>query len=150
MIFDFCNAAGLTDDEVKFLNIGPAWHGRRLHYVQTLRDEPLGVILAMQATQEGQQPALNKEITIPSLTKHYGFTAESPEIAFFVEHAEADEEHSARQMALCEKYIDSRSVADRALEICEEACMLRWESVTEIYRAHVLKEERLLPPGMAV
>ena len=52
-------------------------------------------------------------------------------------------------MALCEKYIDSRSVADRALEICEEACMLRWESVTEIYRAHVLKEERLLPPGMA-
>jgi pyrroloquinoline quinone (PQQ) biosynthesis protein C len=149
MIFDFCNAAGLTDDEVKSLIIGPAWHGRRLHYVQTLRDEPLGVILAMQATQEGQQPALNKEVTIPSLTKHYGFTAEAAEIAFFVEHAEADEEHSARQMALCEKYIDSRSVADRALEICEEACMLRWESITEIYRAHVLREERLLPPGMA-
>jgi pyrroloquinoline quinone (PQQ) biosynthesis protein C len=149
MIFDFCNAAGLTDDQVKSLSIGPAWHGRRLHYVQTLRDEPLGVILAMQATQEGQQPALNKEITIPSLTGHYGFKAESPEIAFFVEHAEADEEHSERQMALCEKYIDSPSVADRALQICEEACMLRWESVTEIYRTHVLGEERLLPPGVA-
>ena len=148
MIFDFCNAAGLTDEKVKSLNIGPAWHGRRLHYVQTLRDEPLGVILAMQATQEGQQPALNKEVTIPSLIKHYGFTIGSPEIAFFVEHAEADEEHSARQMVLCEKYIDSLLVAKRALEICEEACMLRWESVTEIYRAHVLNEERLLPAGM--
>lgn len=149
MIFDFCNAAGLSDDEVKTLDIGPAWHGRRLHYVQTMRDEPLGVILAMQATQEGQQPALNKEITIPSFEKHYGFTKESKEIAFFVEHAEADEEHSQRQMELCEKYIDSASVAERALVICEEACMLRWESITEIYRSHVLHEERLLPPGMA-
>ena len=139
----------MTDEEVKSLSIGPAWHGRRLHYVQTLRDEPLGVILAMQATQEGQQPALNKEVTIPSLTKHYGFTTKSSEIAFFVEHAEADEEHSARQMDLCDKYIDSASVAERALEVCEEACMLRWESISEIYRTHVLKEVRLLPPGMA-
>jgi len=27
--------------------------------------------------------------------------------------------------------------------------MLRWESISEIYKTHVLKEERLLPPGMA-
>ena len=52
MIFDFCNAAGLGDDEVKNLTIGPAWHARRLHYAHTLRDEALGVTLAMQATQE--------------------------------------------------------------------------------------------------
>ncbi len=149
MILDFCNVAGLSDDEVLNFEIGAASHGRRLHYVQTMRDEPLGVILAMQATLEGQQPALNKEITIPSFTTHYGFAKESKEIAFFVEHAEADEEHSARQIALCEKYIDSPAVAARALEVCEEACMLRWESVTEIYRAHVLNETRLLPPGLA-
>jgi pyrroloquinoline quinone (PQQ) biosynthesis protein C len=131
------------------LEIGPAWHARRLHYVHTVREEALGVILAMQATQEGQQPALNKEITIPSFLKHYGFTKDSKEIAFFVEHAEADEEHSERQMQLCEKYIDSTSVAERALTVCEEACMLRWESITEIYRVHVLKEDRLLPPVVA-
>ena len=52
-------------------------------------------------------------------------------------------------MELCEKYIDSPLVAERALEVCEEACMLRWESITEIYRTHVLNEKRLLPPGMA-
>ncbi len=149
MIFDFCNAAGLGDEEVKNLTIGPAWHARRLHYAHTLRDEALGVTLAMQATQEGQQPALNKEVTIPSFVEHYGFDRDAKEIAFFVEHAEADEEHSERQMELCEKYIDSPSVADRALEVCEEACMLRWESITEIYREYVLKEERLLPPGIA-
>ena len=134
---------------MKNLTIGPAWHARRLHYAHTLRDEALGVTLAMQATQEGQQPALNKEVTIPSFVEHYGFDRDAKEIAFFVEHAEADEEHSERQMELCEKYIDSPSVADRALEVCEEACMLRWESITEIYREYVLKEERLLPPGIA-
>lgn len=148
MIFDFCNAAGLSDEEVQCHNIGPAWHARRLHYAATVRDEALGVILAMQATQEGQQPALNKEVTIPSFIKHYGFDRDSIEIAFFVEHAEADEEHSERQMELCEKYIDTSTVAKRALEICEEACMLRWASITEIYRVHVLKEEPLLPPTL--
>lgn len=149
MIFDFCNAAGLGDDEVRTMAIGPAWHARRLHYAHTLREEPLGVILAMQFTQEGQQPELNKEITIPAFIEHYGFSQEAPEIAFFVEHAEADEEHSERQLQLCAKYIDSPTVAARAIEVCEEACMLRWESITEIYRAHVLKEERILPPGIA-
>ena len=137
------------DDQVRNLKIGPAWHARRLHYAQTMRDEQLGVVLAMQSTQEGQQPELNKEVTIPSFVKHYGFTRESPEIAFFVEHAEADEEHSDRQMELCEKYITTQQDADRAVEVCEEACMLRWESISEIYREYVLKEPRILPPAMA-
>ena len=149
MILDFCNAAGLSDEETRTLDIGPAWHARRLHYVHTLREEPLGAILAMQASQEGQQPGLNNEVIIPSLVEHYGFERDAKEIAFYVEHAEADVEHSERQMALCEKYIDSPSAAARALEVCEDACMLRWEGISEIYRSHVLKEERLLPPGMA-
>lgn len=149
MILDFCNAAGLSDDEVRGLEIGPAWHARRLHYAQTVRDEPLGVVLAMQSTQEGQQPELNKEITIPAFVAHYGFAKDAKEIAFFVEHAEADEEHSDRQMALCEKYVATQAEADRAIQVCEEACMLRWESISEIHREHVLGESRILPPAMA-
>ena len=148
MILDFCNAAGFSDDEVKDFDIGPAWHARRLQYVHTLREESLGAILAMQATQEGQQPGLNNEIIIPSLVDRYGFARDSKDIAFFVEHAEADVEHSDRQMALCEKYIDSPSAAERAIEVCEDACMLRWEGITELYRTYVLQEDRLLPPGM--
>ena len=148
MMYDFCNATGISEDEVKSFKIGAAWHARRLHYAHTVRDEPLGVVLAMQSTQEGQMPELNKEVTIPSLVKHYGFSHNSKEIAFFVEHAEADVEHSVRQMELCEKYITTREIADRALEVCEEACMLRWEATTEIYREHVLKEARILPPTM--
>lgn len=148
MIFDFCAAAGLSRDEVRNTKMSPAWQARALHFVHCMRDEPVGVALAMQSTQEGQQVALNTEITIPSFQKHYGYTVDSPEIAFFVEHAEADLEHSNRQMALCQKYITPEQEA-RTLEICEEAVRLRWASITEIYRAHVLNEPEILPPGIA-
>ncbi|PYR17875.1 MAG: hypothetical protein DMF98_26475, partial [Acidobacteria bacterium] len=42
----------------------PAWWGRSLHYYHTALHEPIGVVLAMQATQEGQQPALNSEVVL--------------------------------------------------------------------------------------
>jgi pyrroloquinoline quinone (PQQ) biosynthesis protein C len=149
MIFRFCRAAGLTDAQVKGVKLTPAWWARSLHYVQCLREEPIGVALAMQSTQEGQQVALNTEVTIPSFIKHYGFTKDSPEIEFFVEHAEADLEHSSRQMSLCEKYLAGSGLEDRALEVCEEACRLRWASISEVYREQVLKEREILPPGVA-
>ena len=38
--------------------------GRALHYYHTAVNEPLGVVLAMQSTQEGQQPALNTQVRI--------------------------------------------------------------------------------------
>ena len=149
MIFRFCAAAGLSEDEVRGYRMSPVWIGRSLHYVQCLREEPIGVALAMQSTQEGQQVALNVEVTIPSFEKHYGYTKASPEIGFFVEHAEADLEHSTRQLDLCEKYIDTPALEARALEVCEEAVRLRWESITDLYRRHVLNEEGVLPPGIA-
>ena len=149
MITDFCAAAGLDWDEVKTLRPSPVWRGRILHYVECLREEPIGVALAMQSTQEGQQVALNTEITIPSFEKHYGFTRDAPEIAFFVEHAEADLEHSERQLTLCEKYLDTPELKRRALEVCDEACRLRWASITDLYRREVLKEADLLPEGVA-
>lgn len=149
MIFDFCAAAGLPEQEVRGLKPSPIWTARILHYVNCLREEPVGVALAMQSTQEGQQVALNNEITIPALTGVYGFAKDAPEIAFFVEHAEADLEHSTRQLSLCVKYLDSEDVRARAMEVCEEACRLRWASITDVYQREVLKEAELLPEGVA-
>ena len=148
MISDFCNAAGLSDEEIKNTAPTPAWWARTLHYLQVNRDEPVGVALAMEASQEGQQVALNTEVTLPSFEKHYGFTRDSDEIAFFVEHAEADREHSARQLALCEKYLDTPELQARAVEICAQAVRLRWASINDLYREHVLGEKELLPDGV--
>ena len=149
MISDFCNAAGLSDEEVRTTEPTPAWWGRALHFVQVNREEPVGVALAMESTQEGQQVALNNEVTIPSFEQHYGFTRHSPEIAFFVEHAEADLEHSARQLDLCEKYLDTSELRARAIEICNQAVRLRWASINDLYRRHVLGEQELLPDGVS-
>jgi pyrroloquinoline quinone (PQQ) biosynthesis protein C len=149
MIFCFCAAAGLDADAVRSTKMSPAWIGRTLHYVHCLREEPIGVALAMQSTQEGQQVDLNNEITIPAFQAHYGFALDAPEIGFFVEHAEADLEHSRRQIELCEKHLDSDEKKERAIEVCEEAVRLRWESITDLHRRHVLNDDALLPPGVA-
>ena len=102
----------------------------------------------MLSTQEGQQPELNAEITIPAFAKHYGYARDAKEIKFFVEHEAADEEHSRRQLDLCAKYLEDRSLHDRARKVCEEACMLRWASTTDTYRFEALGVADPLPPGL--
>jgi len=148
MISDFCRFAGLTDEEIENTRPTPAWWARTMFYCHVNREEPLGVALAMASTQEGQQVALNKEITIPSFEKHYGVSADNPAIAFFVEHAEADLEHSTRQIELCAKYIKTPEEAARALEVCETAVRLRWASTTDVWRYEVLGETDMLPEGV--
>ena len=148
LILRFCAAAGLSQHEVHTIRLTPAWWGRSLHYAHTVAQEPIGVVLAMQSTQEGQQPALNSEVILPALARHYGYPAGSPAIEFFTEHAAADIEHSQRQAALCAKYLDTEAVKARALEVAETACRLRWASVTDLYRRDHVGEKELLPPGV--
>ena len=150
MIFRFCAAAGIDEQAVRSTQMSASWVGRSLHYVHCLREEPIGVALAMQSPQEGQQVDLNNEITIPAFQAHYGFKYDAPEIGFFIEHAEADLEHSQRQIELCEKYLDNEEDRVRAIEVCEVAVRLRWESITDLHRRHVLNEDTILPSGVAV
>jgi pyrroloquinoline-quinone synthase len=147
-IFAFTRAAGLKDGEVKALEPTPAWRARTLFYVRTMHEEPVGVVLAMQSTQEGQMVALNRDVTLPALDKHYGFKRGRREIAFFEEHEAADEVHSSKQIELCAKYLETPDLQKRALKVSEEACKLRWASFTDLYREFVLKEKPILPRGV--
>jgi pyrroloquinoline quinone (PQQ) biosynthesis protein C len=149
MIFRFCKAAGLSADEVRNIKMTPAWWGRSLHYATVTTTEPLGVVLAMQSTQEGQQPALNDELVLPAFEKHYGYKRSAPEVEFFAEHAVADIEHSRRQLDLCAKHLTTPELKARALKVAQEAVELRWASISDIYRADVLGERDLLPAGVA-
>jgi pyrroloquinoline quinone (PQQ) biosynthesis protein C len=149
LIFRFCTAAGLSEPEVRNMKMTPAWWGRSLHYYQTALQEPIGVVLAMQTTQEGQQPALNSEVVLPALARHYGYRPGSSAIEFFTEHAEADVEHSDRQAQLCARYLDNDAVKARALEVAEQACMLRWASITDLYRRDYLGDKDILPVGVS-
>jgi pyrroloquinoline quinone (PQQ) biosynthesis protein C len=147
-IFAFTRAAGLEDAEVEAMEPTPGWWARTLLYVRTMHEEPVGVALAMQSTQEGQMVALNRDVTLPALEKHYGFKRGAPQIAFFEEHEAADEVHSSKQIELCAKYLDTPELQKRALQVAEQACKLRWASFTDLYRDLVLKEKPILPQGV--
>ena len=101
LILRFCRAAGFSDEEVRAMKMPPAWWARSLYYYNTVATEPLGVVLAMQSTQEGQMPGLIGEVLLPAFEKHYGFKRNAREIEFFTEHDSADVEHSRRQSTLC-------------------------------------------------
>jgi pyrroloquinoline quinone (PQQ) biosynthesis protein C len=129
LIFRFCKAAGLSEAEVRSMKMTPAWWARSLHYYTTAAQEPVGVVLAF--------------------ARHYGYPAGSREIEFFTEHAEADIEHSQRQASLCAKYLEGDAMKARALEVAEQACMLRWASITDLYRREYLGEKDILPAGVS-
>jgi pyrroloquinoline quinone (PQQ) biosynthesis protein C len=146
LMFRFCRAAGLSDAEVRAMKMPPAWWARSLYYYNTVATEPVGVVLAMQTTQEGQMPGLIGEVLLPAFDRHYGFKRDAPEIEFFTEHDAADVEHSRRQMELCAKYLDTPELRARALRVAAEICELRWASISELYRSEVLGEKEILPP----
>ncbi len=148
LILRFCRAAGLSDDEVRNMKMPPAWWGRSLYHYNAVATEPIGVVLAMQTTQEGQMPGLIGEVLLPAFEKHYGFKRTAPEIEFFTEHDAADVEHSRRQSDLCAKYLDTPELEARALKVAEQLCELRWASISDLYRSEVLGEKEILPPGV--
>jgi pyrroloquinoline quinone (PQQ) biosynthesis protein C len=149
LIFRFCRAAGMTDDEVRNAKMTPAWWARSLYYATVTANEPVGVVLAMQTTQEGQMPGLISEVLLPAFEKHFGFKPHAPEIEFFTEHDAADVEHSRRQIELCAKHLDTPALEARALEVADQICELRWASISDLYREDVLGQTPVLPAGIA-
>jgi hypothetical protein len=79
-------------------------------------------------------------VLLPAFEKHYGFKRTAREIEFFAEHDAADIEHSRRQGELCAKYLDTPELESRALKVAEEICILRWASITDLYRRSAPRE----------
>jgi pyrroloquinoline quinone (PQQ) biosynthesis protein C len=148
LILRFCRTAGLSDEAVKATEQLPSWRARSYFYLNTVREEPFAVIVAMQATQEGQQPAINGERVLPAFEKHYGMKAENPVIEFFAEHFIADSDHSRRQIDLVAKLVTNEDLRQRALQVAEIALKTRWACMNEIYRVAVLGQSDPLPAGV--
>ena len=148
MLHDFCLSAGMSQSEINETEMLPSWWARTLYYRYIAENEPIGVALAALFTQEGQQPQLNHEITIPALTTHYGFQREDPAIRFFVAHELDDQEHSQRQLDLAAKHIHTTVDRERAISCAERICKLRWASASEIFNTHHLKQNAIVPLDM--
>jgi pyrroloquinoline quinone (PQQ) biosynthesis protein C len=149
LILRFTRVAGLSDEQVLATEQLPAWRARTYYYLNTVREEPFPVIVAMMSTQEGQQPAINGERTLPAFEKHHGLRRDDPAIEFFSEHYIADTDHSSRQLDLVARLITNEDLERRALEVAEIAVETRWACMNDIYRTAVLKQMDPLPQGVA-
>ncbi len=149
IIIDFCERAGIRREAVMKAEQLPSWRARTYNYINTVREEPIPVVLAFQSTQEGQQPAINAERVLPALIKRHGFKMGTPEITFFVEHEIADADHSNRQIEVVRRLINTPELKRRAIEVAQTAVRIRWDCMTEVWRRAVLGERDPLPAGIA-
>ena len=87
---------------------------------------------------ESQVPGIYRR-NLPPLKQHYGFT--DHEVEFFAIHIEADEVHGERGYQIVERHCTTPERRAEALEQVRQATEMRWQYMTGLHRAFVLKEE---------
>ncbi len=87
---------------------------------------------------ESQVPGIYKR-NLPPLKTHYGFT--DHEVEFFAIHIEADEIHGERGYQIVERHSTTAAMQREAAEAVREATEMRWQYMTGLHRAFVLKED---------
>jgi pyrroloquinoline-quinone synthase len=87
---------------------------------------------------ESQVPGIYRR-NLPPLEAHYGFTGH--EVEFFAVHIEADEVHGERGYQIVERHATTPERQAEAVEAVRQATEMRWQYMTGLYRAYVLKEE---------
>lgn len=139
LILAFTRYCGIADEVLQNTELLPTWLSRAAYYWWITDAEPAVVRLAVQATQESQLVAEN-ERAVNALVKNYGFTRESPEIGFFVEHSTADVKHGNILLGLVDKHATTPELREKCIQMAERACKLRWVAFTELYRTTHLGE----------
>jgi pyrroloquinoline-quinone synthase len=76
---------------------------------------------------------------LPPLKTHYGFT--DHEVEFFAIHIEADEVHGERGYQIVERHSTTPDRQREAVEAVRQATEMRWQYMTGLHRAFVLKED---------
>jgi len=87
---------------------------------------------------ESQVPGIYRR-NLPPLKPLYGFG--DHEIEFFAVHIEADEIHGERGYEIVETYSKTAEQRERAVDAVRQATEMRWQYMTGLHRAHVLKED---------
>jgi pyrroloquinoline-quinone synthase len=87
---------------------------------------------------ESQVPGIYKR-NLPPLKEHYGFT--DHEVEFFAIHIEADEVHGERGYEIVERHCPTPELQAEAIDRVREATEMRWQYMSGLHRAFVLKEE---------
>ena len=140
LISNFTRHCGISDHELANTELLPTWYARAAYYWWITDAEPAVIRIAVQSTQESQLVSENERVVL-ALCEHYGFTKDSPEIGFFVEHATADIKHGNILLDLVDKHATTPELRARCLQLADQTCKLRWVSFNELYRVTHLGEE---------
>ena len=138
LLIRFAEACGVSRSEVERTVQLPttraltAWCYEMAH--RPFTEAAAGLLVGL----ESQVPGIYRR-NLPPLKPTYGFT--DREIEFFAVHIEADEVHGARGYEIVETYATTDAMRARAVDAVRQATEMRWQYMTGLHRAYVLKED---------
>ncbi|PYM41584.1 MAG: aldehyde dehydrogenase [Candidatus Rokuibacteriota bacterium] len=138
LLIRFAEACGVSRAEVETARQLPTTRGLTA-WCYEMSHRPFHIAAAgLLVGLESQVPGIYKR-NLPPLKTHYGFT--DHEVEFFAIHIEADEVHGERGYAIVEHHSTTPEKKVEAIEAVRQATEMRWQYMTGLHRAFVLKEE---------
>ena len=138
LLIRFGEACGVSRAEIESTRQLPSTRGLTAWCYETAR-QPFHVAAAgLLVGLESQVPGIYKR-NLPPLKTHYGFT--DHEVEFFAIHIEADEIHGERGYQIVERHSTTPEMQREAALAVREATEMRWQYMTGLHRAFVLKED---------
>src|SRR6266850_1073222 len=138
LLIRFAEACGVSRAEVEGTTQLPttraltAWCYEMAH--KPFTEAAAGLLVGL----ESQVPGIYKR-NLPPLKPLYGFT--DREVEFFAVHIEADEIHGERGYEIVERHSTTPEKQGEAALAVREATEMRWQYMTGLHRAFVLKED---------
>jgi pyrroloquinoline-quinone synthase len=138
LLIRFAEACGVSRAEVESTIQLPttraltAWCYEMAH--KPFTEAAAGLLVGL----ESQVPGIYRR-NLPPLKPLYGFT--DREIEFFAVHIEADEIHGERGYEIVETYSTTPEMRRAAVDAVRQATEMRWQYMTGLHRAFVLKED---------
>ena len=138
LLIRFAESCGVTRREVETARQIPTTRGLTA-WCYEMAHRPFHIAAAgLLVGLESQVPGIYKR-NLPPLRTHYGFN--DHEVEFFAIHIEADEVHGERGYQIVERHCTSPEKEAEALDAVRQATEMRWQYMTGLFRAYVLKEE---------
>jgi len=138
LLLRFAEACGVSRLEVERTKQLPTTRGLTAWCYEMAHKPFYEAAAGLLVGLESQVPGIYKRNLVP-LKPVYGFT--DHEIEFFTVHIEVDEVHGERGYEIVETYSTTPEMRQRAVAAVREATEMRWQYMTGVHRAYVLKEE---------
>ena len=138
LLIRFAEACGVSRREVETTRQIPTTRGLTAWCFEMSRRAFHVAAAGLLVGLESQVPGIYRR-NLPPLTTRYGFTEH--EVEFFAIHIEADEVHGERGYQIVERHSTTPEKQAEAALAVREATEMRWQYMTGLYRAHVLKED---------